>query len=222
MRGCSSVPRTLTPALTSGNCLIARTSIPGSPIGPPVKIRRPRSMSSLLQSHRYGQAQWLEPGSVPERALQPHRRAPHQQDRRVTAMAADRAQAGRATGGVRQLPADALKGIATILLSVALTACVAKPPPIGKDLPSNFAAARPVFDQRIKQRFPVGSSERELLGELARESFKINPSAHAADSPRSASYESSSMVCKLLWVVDWSAEDGRITDIQGDYGSVCL
>ena len=49
-RGSRSVPRTLTPAFTSGNSLTARMSTAGSTSRPPLKISRPRSMSSLRAS----------------------------------------------------------------------------------------------------------------------------------------------------------------------------
>ena len=53
MRGSRSVPRTFTPAVMSGNTFCARRSMPGSPIGPLLKISRPRSMSSCRPSAAY-------------------------------------------------------------------------------------------------------------------------------------------------------------------------
>ena len=53
MRGARSVPRTFTPAFTSGNSLVARMSTPGSLSAPPVKTSRPRSMSRRRPSAAY-------------------------------------------------------------------------------------------------------------------------------------------------------------------------
>lgn len=56
---------------------------------------------------------------------------------------------------------------------VGLAACKDESPQIGRDLPNLFAEARPIFDQRVKRRFPTGSFESELLGELSREKFTV-------------------------------------------------
>ena len=52
-RGSRRLPRTFTPAFTSGNTLTARMSTAGSANNPPLKMRRPRSMSSLRASAVY-------------------------------------------------------------------------------------------------------------------------------------------------------------------------
>ena len=53
MRGSRSVPRTFTPAFTSGNSLVARMSTPGSLMSPPEKMSLPRSISRRRPSAAY-------------------------------------------------------------------------------------------------------------------------------------------------------------------------
>lgn len=104
--------------------------------------------------------------------------------------------------------------ILACLTATCLCACVESPPRIGQGLPANFAEARTAFDQRVKERFPVGSSESALVTELRREHFRI--------SPFSATREVSNFVCRLMYEVDWKAADGEITEVGGVFRPTCL
>jgi hypothetical protein len=119
------------------------------------------------------------------------------------------------------------RGISFPLL-LALTvfgvaACAEPPPRIGRDLPSAFAEARPAFDKRVKEHFPIGSNEDSLLSELRQESFKIDstnvsPDQHSA----AATFTAHQIVCKSMWVIRWTSDRGKIAAIAGDYGASCL
>jgi hypothetical protein len=109
-----------------------------------------------------------------------------------------------------------------ILTALCVSACVDSPPELGSGLPTNFQQARPYFDQRVKERFPVGSDETRLLAALHRQHFAISQSGNSSGYPNSARYEANQIVCKLTWIISWSAEEGRIKEIAGDYGDVCL
>ena len=109
-----------------------------------------------------------------------------------------------------------------ILTMLCVSSCADGPPEIGSGLPANFQQARPVFYQRVKARFPVGSDETGLLAELHRQHFAIS---HASDTSRhanSARYEARQIVCNLSWTISWSAEEGSIKEIAGVFGDVCL
>lgn len=111
-----------------------------------------------------------------------------------------------------------------IFIVVCLSACADPPPPIGRDLPSNFVDAQPVFNQRVKDRFPVGSDEQALIGELRREGFALNAESIAPPSPFKsvAEYTAHQIGCRLDWTILWSAKNGNITSITGRYGAACL
>jgi len=109
------------------------------------------------------------------------------------------------------------------LTALGLSACAASPPPIGRELPAVFADARPVFDKRVKERFPVGSDEGNLLAELRREAFTVREASDPLKHFRySATYEAHQLACNVSWTIWWNAEKSKIIDIVGDYGATCL
>ena len=109
-----------------------------------------------------------------------------------------------------------------VFTTLCVSACVESPPEIGSGLPRNFREARPYFDQRVKERFPVGSDETRLLAELRRQHFAIGNPGDPSRYSNSATYEASQIVCRLTWIVSWNAEEGRIKDIAGIYLDACL
>jgi len=103
-----------------------------------------------------------------------------------------------------------------ILILPCLTACGTARPRLAEGLRVRPVQQNPdpAWDQRVRERFPVGSNESALLAELHRERFVI-------DATR-ASYRSSDIACTWTWRVSWAAENDRITQIAGDYQGVCL
>src|SRR5215470_14150116 len=99
------------------------------------------------------------------------------------------------------------------ITATSVCACVGNPPRIARGLPENYAQARPAFDQRVKERFPIGSTEAALVAELRRERFQIRETTQ----PRSATRDVGQLVCRRTYVVDWSASDGKIAGISGNY-----
>jgi hypothetical protein len=59
--------------------------------------------------------------------------------------------------------------IVVFALVLDLSACFDSPPAIGSHLPGTFAVASDALNQRVKERFPVGSGESALRAELKRE-----------------------------------------------------
>ena len=96
--------------------------------------------------------------------------------------------------------------------------CSDPTPPIGRDLPKTFAPNDTYFDRRIKQRFPIGSDEENLLAELRSERFTTKETHDPSSRYRlSALYESHDLACKESWTIQWIAEQGKIKDIEGKY-----
>jgi len=70
-----------------------------------------------------------------------------------------------------------------VLITWCLAACAHSPPPIGAHLPGVLRDASDVFDQRVKARFPIGSDERALRQERAKQKFVIG---RTPESPHEA------------------------------------
>jgi hypothetical protein len=114
--------------------------------------------------------------------------------------------------------------IGAVLLSLCVSSCAVPPPPIGRDLPSTVADARPAFDQRVRERFAAGASEQDLIAELRREGFTLIPANGALPPFKSAATYTShqSFACSIDWTVLWSAENGKLTAVAGQYHPICL
>jgi hypothetical protein len=107
--------------------------------------------------------------------------------------------------------------------AVLLCACATPTPPIAHGLPRMFGPSSD-FDVRIKQRFPVGSSEGELVAELHAEKFALTEMHDpSSEYRRMAHFEAQNFPCKESWTVRWAADRGKITDIEGrNSGDLCL
>ena len=107
--------------------------------------------------------------------------------------------------------------------ALLLSACASPTPPIAQGLPKAFGPTSD-FDARIRQRFPIGSSEITLIVELRTEKFTITQIHDPSDQYlRSAYYESRVFPCKESWTIRWVADQGKITAIQGrNSGELCL
>jgi hypothetical protein len=106
----------------------------------------------------------------------------------------------------------ALVGIVISLL----TGCSAQPPDIGRGASSNYA-----FNERVQQRFPVGSDESVLVAALRREQFRIEP-APSKPGRFVARFEAEGLPCKRTWTLLWSTDQRKISDIEARYGEICL
>jgi hypothetical protein len=114
-----------------------------------------------------------------------------------------------------------------LLLTSCLSSCADRTPPIGRDLGSTDA--RSDFDRRVQDRFPIGSDEQQLLAELGKEGFQVRDgiamSLHYPPPARfrsAADYSADQFLCKSSWTILWSADNGRITAIAGDFLPICL
>jgi hypothetical protein len=115
-------------------------------------------------------------------------------------------------------------GMLVLAAILGLSACQDSPPSIGKDLPhGTWRDASVAFDARVKSRFPVGSSEGDMLAELRRERFTITANkAPQSGYSFSALRDAAGFPCKLFWSVNWNADDGRISGIEAQYNGSCV
>jgi len=112
--------------------------------------------------------------------------------------------------------------VVTVLSPLLLVACSDRPPTLGEGIAPSIGDT-PYFDERVKQRFPVGSEEKALLAELRSERFKTRESPDPSSPYRSwALYEQSELFCKNTWEILWSADAGKITNIKATSRAVCL
>ncbi|WP_342148431.1 hypothetical protein [Methylorubrum sp. SB2] len=93
-------------------------------------------------------------------------------------------------------------------------------PPIGQNLPADFATADFAFNERIQKTFPIGSSASDLATRLDQEGFRHDA---VGDDGNYATFQRPYGFCNLIWAVSWHADpQGRITSVQGDYSGKCL
>jgi hypothetical protein len=107
--------------------------------------------------------------------------------------------------------------------TLLLSACANGIPSIARGLPRAFGPTSE-FDARIRQRFPVGSPEGNLVAELRAEKFTIVEVHDPAEQYRhNAYYEHHAFPCRETWTIKWTADDGHIIGIEGrGSGDLCL
>lgn len=110
-----------------------------------------------------------------------------------------------------------------LLLTIAsVAACSRAPPPIGRGLPVDFGYT-PYFNDRVSKRYPPGSDETKLIAELRREGFAVTENHDRPSRYRlSGTYEINSLVCKDVWAIEWTSEQGKIKKIWAESRDLCL
>jgi hypothetical protein len=94
-------------------------------------------------------------------------------------------------------------------------------PEIVATLPNDESAFSQEFDDRLRQRFPIGSSEDKLLVFLASENFV--PDWRRRDDPNASFFVQNGFICQKAARVFWRANAaGTLTEVRGSYESQCL
>jgi hypothetical protein len=94
-------------------------------------------------------------------------------------------------------------------------------PEIVATLPGDESEFSREFDGRIRERFPIGSSEDKLVDFLANENFI--PDWRRRDNPNSSFFVQSGLICQKIVRVFWRADaTGDLTDVRGSYESRCM
>ena len=121
-----------------------------------------------------------------------------------------------------------MRGVSAVLILgfLAMTGCASGPSLLKGTWGKTDDASGRAFDEQVRARFPVGSPEDDLLAELKREHFKVEPVGADPRAPRNrwAHRERVLMplVCGQDWGVFWQAEGGRITQVSGSTYATCL
>jgi hypothetical protein len=97
-------------------------------------------------------------------------------------------------------------------------------PPIIVNLPNGPGSLSQEFNKRLAQRFPIGSKESDLIGELSSERFLLHRVIDKGLSLRTATYDSlyeksffTAGFFRYEATVTWSVNDtGQVTAISGD------
>jgi hypothetical protein len=110
-----------------------------------------------------------------------------------------------------------------LLLAVALCswltwqASEASLPPLARGIRYS-ADGEKVFQRRLAQSYPAGSSEADLIRELERQGFSVtrDPQLSIASLTRFGGCG------PLKWMVNWKAEKDALKEIHGAYGLECF
>jgi len=109
-----------------------------------------------------------------------------------------------------------------VILTASLSAC-SPSPSLTRNLPADFDVAHKVFDQRIKARYPAGSSAAMLVRELSSEGFRPIDVPGPAPITHWYLFNRDRFPCTDVWYVTWTADvTNRITKSAGIYGTACL
>jgi hypothetical protein len=90
-------------------------------------------------------------------------------------------------------------------------------PQIGKDLPIKYLEAELIFDARVKERFPLGTREAEVVRVLEEQGFVRTTTSRGVAS---ATFTRNDVVMKTIWSVRWRVAHGLITEIWGVHAAI--
>ena len=94
-------------------------------------------------------------------------------------------------------------------------------PEIVATLPGDESEFSREFDDRVRERFPIGSSEDKLLTFLTNEGFF--PDWRSCDNPNASFFVQSGVICQKIVRVFWRADvAGALTGVRGSYESRCI
>ena len=96
-------------------------------------------------------------------------------------------------------------------------------PELTHGLSANFKQGTVELNRRVQRRFPIGSSELEMVKQLRTQGFILGPAVIDEDGPwRDATFERKGFPCIIEWSIRWRAKAARITTIWAIYGGQCL
>jgi hypothetical protein len=94
-------------------------------------------------------------------------------------------------------------------------------PEIVATLPGDESEFSREFDDRVRERFPIGSSDDKFVDFLGSEGFF--PDWRLRDNPNASFFVQSELICQKIVRVFWRADTaGALTDVRGSYESRCV
>ena len=109
--------------------------------------------------------------------------------------------------------------------------------PIAANLPGVYQLASVEFRKRIRERFPIGSQEADMIRELRSQGFiepeprtepvwwdrEDNALSQGTIPTRYMTLQKPGLPCRLVWNVVWqTAEGGALSAIYAEYHGVCM
>jgi hypothetical protein len=88
-------------------------------------------------------------------------------------------------------------------------------PPLLRGLPGRYADGSKMLTDRARARFPAGTPESAVVAELGTQGFEVSPPS------RNAQWRRTGMPCTEIARIWWSAEQGRVTAIEGLRNAIC-
>jgi hypothetical protein len=93
-------------------------------------------------------------------------------------------------------------------------------PAIARTLPGEESEFSRELNDRIRERFPIGANEDNLIGYL--DSEKFTPEWRRRDGPNASFYVRQGLLCKQIVRILWRSDAaGVLTDVNGSYQSQC-
>ncbi len=86
-------------------------------------------------------------------------------------------------------------------------------PELARDLPQTGASDE--FARRVAAAFPPGTAEVDTIARLQDQSFAVSPEY------QTARFEWKTFPCVAVLLVNWTADDGRLTGITGAKKLIC-
>jgi hypothetical protein len=94
-------------------------------------------------------------------------------------------------------------------------------PEIAAALPGDESEFSREFDGRIRERFPIGSSEDKLIDFLTNEGFL--PDWRRRENPNASLSVQDGLICQKIVRVVWRADaTGALKEVRGSYESHCV
>jgi hypothetical protein len=94
-------------------------------------------------------------------------------------------------------------------------------PEIAATLPGDESQFGPELDVKVKERFPLGTADKDLIAELAQQGF--TPEWRERDYANAASFVWTGVLCTKIVRVIWRADSaGALTQVDGSYQSQCV
>jgi hypothetical protein len=94
-------------------------------------------------------------------------------------------------------------------------------PEIAATLPGDESQFSRDLDSRIRERFPIGTSEDKLVDYLVSEGFV--PEWRRRDAANASAFVWSGLLCTKIIRVRWRSDSGGVlTDVSGSYEARCL
>ena len=94
-------------------------------------------------------------------------------------------------------------------------------PALAATLPGDESGFNREIDERVKELFPIGSSDKNLIAYLSAQGF--TPEWREKDYANVATFVWTGVLCTISVRVIWRADvEGALTQIDGSYQSQCV